>query len=77
MVRNGERTDNDGNPDPGWYYCVKHQRVEHGRLCRAIDRMGPYPDEETASHALEIARARTEAEDARDADWDAGRAKGS
>lgn len=73
MVRDDKHTPKDNNPDPGWYYCTKHGRVEHGQVCRAADRLGPYPDEETASHALEIARARTAAEDARDADWDSGR----
>ncbi|MQA12217.1 MAG: hypothetical protein GEU98_27525 [Pseudonocardiaceae bacterium] len=76
MVRFGKREKTDNNPDPGWYYCVKHRRVEHGEVCRAIDRLGPYPDEETASRALEIARARTEAEDAKDAVWNEGRARG-
>jgi hypothetical protein len=54
----------DNNPDPGWYYCTKHGRVEHGdNVCRAADRLGPYPDEATAARALEIARERTEAWD--------------
>jgi hypothetical protein len=60
----------DPNPDPGWYYCTKHTRVEPGEVCRAADRLGPYPDKETASRALEIARERTKAADAADRAWD-------
>lgn len=49
-----------------WYYCLKHNEVEGYDGCRSADRLGPYPDRETASRALEIARERTEAEDRRD-----------
>ena len=52
-----------------WYFSLTHQRVEGWDGCRAADRLGPYPDQETAAHALEIARERTEAEDERDKDW--------
>ena len=60
----------DNNPDPGWYFCTKHNTVEHGDICRAADRLGPYPDKETASRALEIAKARSEAWDKAERDWD-------
>jgi hypothetical protein len=60
----------DNNPDPGWYFCTKHNTVEHGNVCRAADRMGPYPDKETASRAFEIARERTKAWDKAEKDWD-------
>ncbi|KAA2263842.1 hypothetical protein F0L68_09245 [Solihabitans fulvus] len=56
------------DPD-GWYYCQKHQTAERGAGCRAIDRMGPYPDEATALRALDIARERTRAADAADRQW--------
>jgi hypothetical protein len=59
----------DNNPDPGWYFCTKHNTVEHGNVCRALDRLGPYPDRETASRALEIAKARTEAWDKAEREW--------
>ena len=62
----------DANPDPGWYYCTKHNRVEHGQTCRAIDLLGPYPDKATAERALEIARERTKAEDEADRRWTSG-----
>lgn len=53
-----------------WYYCLKHNAVEPYDGCRAADRLGPYPDKDTAARALEIARERTEEEDRRDReDW--------
>jgi hypothetical protein len=57
--------------DPNqWYFCLKHQEVEAGAGCRAADRLGPYPDRETASQALEVARQRTESADEADRRWD-------
>ena len=53
--------------DEQWFYCLKHHTVEGPDGCRAADRLGPYPDKETASRALEIARERTEAADRADA----------
>ncbi|MFC5993251.1 hypothetical protein ACFQE5_03375 [Pseudonocardia hispaniensis] len=53
-----------------WYYCLEHHRVEPREGCRAEDRLGPYPDRETAARALEIARERTEAADRYDREWD-------
>jgi len=55
--------------DEQWFYCLKHGTVEGPEGCRAADRLGPYPDKETASRALEIARERTEAADAADREW--------
>jgi hypothetical protein len=55
--------------DEQWFYCLKHHTVEGPDGCRAADRLGPYPDKETASRALEIARERTEAADRSDAEW--------
>lgn len=59
----------DNNPDPGWWYNTKTGQVEHGEVGKAIDRMGPYPDRETAERALDIARERTEAADRADREW--------
>ncbi|MBB5923341.1 hypothetical protein FHR81_004408 [Actinoalloteichus hoggarensis] len=56
--------------DPAaWYYCLKHGEVERGSGCRSLDRLGPYPDADTAANALAIARARTEAADEQDKAW--------
>lgn len=56
--------------EEGWYYCLKHRQVEPKAGCRAADRLGPYPDRETAARALEIARERTKAADEADRRWD-------
>lgn len=58
--------------DEQWFYCLKHGTVEGVEGCRAADRLGPYPDRETAARALEIARERTEAEDRKDRRWNSG-----
>ncbi len=52
-----------------WYYCLNHKTVEPAEGCRAVDRLGPYPDRETAARAADLARERTEQEDRRDAEW--------
>ncbi|MHA6795530.1 hypothetical protein ACVGVM_18730 [Pseudonocardia bannensis] len=56
--------------DEQWFYCLNHHTVEPAEGCRAADRLGPYPDKETAARALEIARERTEAADRYDREWD-------
>jgi hypothetical protein len=56
--------------DAQWFYCLKHRSVEPREGCRAVDRLGPYPDPETAARALEIARERTEAADRADQEWE-------
>jgi hypothetical protein len=52
-----------------WYYSLKDGRVVRAEEVRAADRLGPYPDRETAARALEIARERTEAADRADRQW--------
>ncbi|GHC91564.1 hypothetical protein GCM10007079_39000 [Nocardiopsis terrae] len=47
--------------DDGWWYCLRHSRVEHGAGCPNSQRLGPYPDEATAARALGIAAERNEA----------------
>lgn len=59
--------------DEEWYYSLTDGRVvtaDDG--VRAADRLGPYPDRETAARALEIARERTEANDKADREWKGG-----
>ncbi|MDA3628456.1 hypothetical protein OU415_23695 [Saccharopolyspora sp. WRP15-2] len=60
----------DPNPDPGWYFNLRTHQVEHHDRARAADLLGPYPDEETARRALEIAAERTRRADAEDEKWD-------
>jgi len=44
-----------------YYYCLTHRTVEPSdRGCRAVDRLGPYPDRASAEHALEKVEARNE-----------------
>ncbi|CAA9416136.1 MAG: hypothetical protein AVDCRST_MAG66-2328 [uncultured Pseudonocardia sp.] len=52
-----------------WYYSLKDGKVVRADEVRAVDRLGPYPDRETAARALEIARERTEAADRADRRW--------
>lgn len=55
--------------DEQWYFSLKDGRVVRADEVRAADRLGPYPDRETAARALEIARERTEANDQADREW--------
>jgi hypothetical protein len=52
-----------------WYYRLTDGKVVRAEEARAADRLGPYPDRETAARALEIARERTEAADRADREW--------
>ncbi|MEU5853148.1 hypothetical protein [Saccharopolyspora shandongensis] len=52
-----------------WYFCLTHRQVEPKAGCRAAERLGPYPDRETAARALEIAEERTKAADEADQRW--------
>ncbi|SQI39678.1 Uncharacterised protein [Rhodococcus coprophilus] len=55
--------------DDGWYFDVKTGKVTQGKDPNALNRMGPYPDRETAMRALEIAAARNKAADDADEEW--------
>ncbi|MDI2128601.1 hypothetical protein [Yinghuangia seranimata] len=55
-----------------WYYCVRHNKVEEGPECRALDRLGPYATRSEAEHALELVRERNEAWEGRGDDGDDG-----
>ncbi len=37
-----------GDAHGEWYYCFKHEKVEHRDECHEMDRMGPYPTAEDA-----------------------------
>lgn len=50
----------EDTPQDKWWYCLRHKRVEHGAGCPNQQRMGPYPDEDTAKRALSIADVRNE-----------------
>lgn len=55
-----------------FWWCLTHARVEEGPGCPNMERLGPYATREQAESAIDRAKARTEAEDARDRAWDEG-----
>jgi hypothetical protein len=52
-----------------YYYCLKHRTVEPEGVCKAKDRLGPFPDPATAARALEIIHDREERKEAEDRSW--------
>ena len=52
--------------DNDWWFCLRHNTVEHGAGCPGKDRLGPYPNREAAEHALETVQKRNEEWDAAD-----------
>lgn len=52
-----------------WYYDVSTGSVTQGKGSSSLTRMGPYPDRESAEHALAIAAERNKAADRADDDW--------
>lgn len=55
--------------DHAWYFDIRTHKVSQGKDPSAFNRMGPYPDRETAERALEIAAERTKAADKADEEW--------
>lgn len=55
--------------DGDWYYDVRTKTVSQGKESGALDRMGPYPDRESAERAIAIAAERNKAADKADDDW--------
>jgi hypothetical protein len=56
--------------EEGWFWCLRHSRVEHGaESCPADVRMGPYPSEAAAKNWRESVEARNEKWDAEDRAW--------
>ncbi len=50
--------------DGQWWYCIEHKTVEpDDKVCKAVDRLGPYATREEAEHALEKVAARNDAWD--------------
>ena len=50
-----------------WYYNISTGEVKE-KMPRGFDRMGPYPTEDAARHALELAKERNKAADEYDRD---------
>jgi hypothetical protein len=55
-------------PDMRFWWCLNHHQVEPDDGCANSQRLGPYPDAETAARALEIVKERNEAWD-NDPNW--------
>ena len=49
-----------------WWFCLKHNTVESDDGgCPGKDKLGPYPSQEAAAHALDTVEERNK-------QWDAG-----
>jgi len=46
--------------DEQWWFCLTHHEVEGRHGCLNKDRLGPYPSQDAASHALEKVQQRNE-----------------
>lgn len=55
--------------DDQWWWCLRHERVEHGEGCPHSERLGPYPTEEAARNWKKKAEENTEAWDDEDERW--------
>jgi hypothetical protein len=54
-----------------WYWCLEHSRVEpEDASCPPDRRLGPFPTEEAAADWKATFRARNEAWDRADAEWE-------
>ena len=51
-----------------FWYCLTHHQVEGVEGCRNADRLGPYPTEDAAAHALDRVAERNDEWD-NDPDW--------
>lgn len=54
----------------GYYWCLRHDEVEHGAVCRATSRLGPYETPEEARGWRERVEARNAEWEAADDRWD-------
>lgn len=52
-----------------YWYCMEHRRVEKYEDTDSTNRIGPFPSEEAAAHALETIHEREKAYDAEDSAW--------
>lgn len=59
----------DIGQNTAWYYCLRHHTVEREGECKATDRLGPYPDPESAAGALQSIREREERLEREDHAW--------
>ena len=59
-------------PHGRFWYCVKHHRVETTDNVDSSQRLGPFPDEESAARALQTVAEREKRYEAEDSAWDGG-----
>ncbi len=52
-----------------YFYCLKHGTVEPEGVCKARDRLGPFPTADAATHALETIHEREAQKAAEDREW--------
>ena len=56
----------------GYFWCTDHKAVEGEHGCRAEVRLGPYPSQQAAEHAVESVHERNERLDEQDKAWEEG-----
>ena len=52
-----------------YYWCLTHEQVEQGKVCRAANRMGPYDSEAAARTWRDRVEHREETWQAEDERW--------
>lgn len=52
-----------------FFYCLKHHTVEPEGVCKATDRLGPFPDAASAGRALDTIHDREQQKEAEDREW--------
>lgn len=62
-------TEGMSDDDKQWYFSLSDGSVSQGKSANVFDRMGPYPDRESAERALQTAAERNKAADDADAEW--------
>ncbi len=55
-----------------YWFCMKHRRVEKYGETDSTNRIGPFPTEQQAAHALETIADREKAYDKEDSEWEEG-----
>lgn len=52
-----------------WYWCLKHGIAEQGLVCKADDRLGPYPSQQAAENWRATSESREETWEEQDKAW--------
>ncbi len=69
--RRAGHTEGMSDDDKQWYFSLSNGSVSQGKAANVFDRMGPYPDRESAERALQTAAERNKAADDADDEWNA------